>query len=70
MTSLVEELAQMQIGDSIGMGQTEVLGVPGGWIFTTTHKAGVTSCFVPLPQNQVEMPKLRNAIITPGGVSH
>jgi hypothetical protein len=62
--TLVEELASMQIGDSIGMGPTEVLAVPGGWIFTTTHKAGVTSCFVPLPQNQVAMPKLKPSIIT------
>jgi hypothetical protein len=64
MSELVEALSTMAIGESVGMGETEVMAVPGGWIFTTTHKAGVTSCFVPLPANQVAMPKVRPSIIT------
>jgi hypothetical protein len=64
MSELVEALSTMEIGESVGMGQTEVMGVPGGWIFTTTHKAGVTSCFVPLPANQVAMPKIKSPILT------
>jgi hypothetical protein len=63
--TLVEELAQMQIGDRIALEDTTVMGVPGGWVFTTTHKAGVTSCFVPLPHNQVAMPDLRPKIALP-----
>ena len=28
---------------------SHVLAVPGGWIFYDTHKAGITSTFVPVP---------------------
>jgi hypothetical protein len=64
MSELVEALTTLQIGESIGMGDTEVLAVPGGWVFTTNHPVGVASCFVPLPANQVAMPKVRPSIIT------
>ena len=65
MSELVEALTTLQIGERVAMANTEVLAVPGGWIFTTTHNDSMTSCFVPLPQNQVSMPKIKpSAIIT------
>jgi hypothetical protein len=66
MSELVEALQHLQIGDRVGMGTVEVLGVPGGWIFTTeTCSGNVTSCFVPLPQNQVQMENNKIQIAMP-----
>ena len=55
-TELLKALTTLQIGERVAMADTEVLGVPGGWIFTTENASGnLTSCFVPLPQNQLAM---------------
>jgi hypothetical protein len=64
MSELVEALSTMEIGESIGMGDKEFMGVPGGWLVTTANDFGIASCFVPLPANQVAMPKIKSPILT------
>jgi hypothetical protein len=65
MSELVKALTTLKIGDRVAMANTEVLAVPGGWIFTTTHNDSMTSCFVPLPANQVAMHQSQPKIALP-----
>lgn len=64
-TSKAKALGDLMFGESIQMTPEEdVRAVPGGWIFYRTHKAGVTSTFVPHPQQQRAI-KPEPAIVMP-----
>jgi len=46
-------LSDCHLGERLRIGDDEeVMAVPGGWIFYKTHKAGITSTFVPQPQGK------------------
>lgn len=41
-------LSNLMLGETLEISaEATVMAVPNGWLFTTTHEAGITSCFVP-----------------------
>ena len=45
---VARSLSTLMLGEIIEISNEQtVMAVPNGWIFTSTHKAGITSTFVP-----------------------
>lgn len=61
---ILDALSTLFVGDRIKLGDdTEVTGVPGGWIFYRTHKAGITSTFVPVPRPAPQLAKTSQLVL-------
>lgn len=59
-------MSTLMLGERLDLGdQTVIMAVPGGWIFSTTHKAGITSTFVPQPVQKPNLVKTEPAIVMP-----
>jgi hypothetical protein len=59
-------LSTLMLGEILDLGDhTQIMAVPGGWIFTQTHKAGITSTFVPQPPLQPHQVQPEPAIVLP-----
>jgi hypothetical protein len=59
-------LSTLMLGEILDLGdQTQIMAVPGGWIFTQTHKAGITSTFVPQPPQTPQIVEKQPGIVLP-----
>ena len=65
-TERAQALSNLMLGEILDLGpETSVMGVPNGWLFTQTHKAGITSTFVPAPQAPPPQIKREPTIVMP-----
>jgi len=55
-----QALSTLLLGEMLDLGpDITVMAVPNGWVFTQRHKAGITSTYVPMPQQpQIEQQKI------------
>ena len=57
-------LSTLMLGEVLNTStEATVMAVHGGWIFTSTHKAGITSTFVPQPPRKPSTVQTPPAII-------
>jgi hypothetical protein len=63
---VAQALSTLMLGETIAIGiEDSVMSVPGGWLFTQKHKAGISTTFVPQPPARPTNIKQQPSIVMP-----